>query len=112
VRALNLVVRFLLELCALAALAVSGWQAPGPWAVRLVLVVLLPVLAAAAWGRWVAPKAGHRLADPGRLGVELVVIGAAAVGLVLTGYPWWAVALAATYAVNVALVFGLHQRDH
>ena len=111
-RGLNLAVRFLLELCLLAGLAVSGWQGVGPWPVRLALAVLLPVAAATVWGRWVAPKASRRLADPARLAVEAGVFAAATVGVALVGHPWWAVALATAYVVNVSLGFAFHQREH
>ncbi len=67
-RMLNLAVRFVLEVCALIALGVTGWQAPGPWPLRLLLA------------------------------------------LVLVGHPSWALALAVAYAVNVSVVFALHQR--
>ena len=45
-RAANLGVRFLLELCLLAAWAVTGWHLGGPFVIRILLAVLLPALAA------------------------------------------------------------------
>lgn len=111
-RAANLAVRFLLELCALAALGVWGWHAPGPLAVRLVAAAAAPLAGAMVWGTWVAPKAPRRLPDPLRLGVELLVFGNAVVGLLATGNPGWALALAAAYAVSVALMFAWRQRAH
>ena len=44
---------------------------------------MLPVVAALVWGRWVAPRSGHRLADPARAGVELVLFVLAFVLLTL-----------------------------
>ncbi len=74
-------VRFLAELGLLAALAFSGaalGQTPmWSWA----LAVALPAVAAAVWGRWVAPRAARRLSDPARLGVEVILFGAAAAAL-------------------------------
>jgi hypothetical protein len=60
VAGVNLAVRFVLELCALAALAYGGFLVPGPLPVRIGLAVLLPVGAAVVWGRWVAPRATIR----------------------------------------------------
>src|ERR687890_101899 len=80
-RAINLVLRFVLEVCALAALAYGGWHVPGPLWSRLVLAVLLPLVAAVAWGRWVAPKASHPVPDPLRLVPEWCVFGGAAIAL-------------------------------
>ncbi len=111
-KAANLGVRFLLELCALAALAVWGWQVPDQIVVSVLLATAAPLLAATLWGRWVAPKAKHRLDDPARLGVELLVFGAAVIGLLGVGHPGWALALAVANAVNVSLGFAWHQRAH
>jgi hypothetical protein len=112
VRAVNLGVRFLLELAALAALGVWGWHAPGPVAVQVLAAAVTPLATAMVWGTWVAPKARRRLPDPLRLGVEVLVFGNAVVGLLVTGLPGLALALGVAYAVNVGLMFAWHQRDH
>ncbi len=68
-----LLLRFLAELAMLGALAWGGWHLSDSTALSVVAAVLLPVAAAAVWGRWVAPRARHRLDDPARAGVELVL---------------------------------------
>ena len=108
----NLAVRFLLELCLLAAWAVIGWQVVGPVVLRVLLAILLPALAATAWGRWVAPRATRRLDDPARFAVEAALFAGAAIGLAVAGWPLWGGVLAAAYGVNVALGFVWHQRAH
>jgi hypothetical protein len=100
VRALNLTLRFLLELCAFAGLAYGGWQAGGPVWVRLLLAVALPVVAAIIWGRWVAPRASHPIPDPRRLIPEWVVFGGATVALAVTGHVILGAALAVLAALN------------
>jgi Protein of unknown function (DUF2568) len=97
-RGINLALRFVLELCALAALAYGGWHAGGPVWLRILLAVALPLAAAVIWGRWVAPKASHPLPDPRRLIPEWVVFGGATVALAATGHP----ILAALFAVLAA----------
>ncbi len=72
-----LAVRFLAELGLLACLGIGGWQLTDWLAGSLVLAVVLPVVAAGVWGRWIAPRAPHRLRDPGRLGVEVTLFVAA-----------------------------------
>jgi hypothetical protein len=99
-RAANLLLRFVLELCALAALAYAGWQAPGPFWVRLLLAIALPLAAAVIWGQWVAPKARKPIPDPLRLVPEWVVFGGATIALVVTGHPVLAVLLAVLAAAN------------
>jgi uncharacterized membrane protein (DUF4010 family) len=105
-------VRFLLELAMLAALAYAGWKLPEQTAAQIVLAVGLPLAAAAVWGTWIAPKATRRQTDPSKLAVELLLFLAAAGGLALSGRPLWGVAIAAAYAVNVALMFAWRQRAY
>ena len=101
-RAFNLGLRFVLELCALSALAYGGWHVSGPTWARIVVAVALPLIAAVAWGRWVAPKASHPIPDPLRLVPEWFVFGGAAIALAVTGHPVLAAALAVLAAVNRA----------
>ena len=71
---LNLTIRFLLELAALAALGYWGWhQSDGP--LRYVLALGIPLIAAAAWGIFAVPN------DPSRSGQAPVPVS----GLVRLG---------------------------
>lgn len=111
-KGLNLGARFALELCALAALGGWGWQlASALWA-QAVLAVAAPLVAATAWGAWVAPKAARRLPDPARLGIEALVFAGATAALLSMHHVTLAVALVVVYAGNVALLFAFDQRDH
>ena len=69
-RMLNLAVRFGCELAALVAFVWWGWPLVG-WLVAAAVAVM--------WGLVVAPKATHRLPDPPRLLVELVIFASAIV---------------------------------
>jgi uncharacterized protein DUF2568 len=105
VKAANLGLRFLLELCLLAALAYVGLQ------VNVVLAVVFPAVAAVVWGLFVSPKARYPLSLPLWVGVQVVLFGLAAIGLILAGSVWLGVVFAAAVAVNLALVLFWHQRD-
>jgi hypothetical protein len=105
VKAANLVLRLLLELAALAAVAVWGAHAGSTTVIRVALAVSAAVAVAAVWGIWVAPRAWRRLTDPARMVVELVVCALAVAGLAASGYP----VLAAGFAV-VALANGAYLR--
>ncbi len=96
--ALNLTVRFACELAALVAVGWWGWQ------IHPVLVVVFPLLFAAVWWRWVAPKAGRRLADPARFALELVVFAAATLSFVEVGQTITALVFAVVALVTASLV--------
>ncbi|MFE7599356.1 DUF2568 domain-containing protein [Streptomyces sp. NPDC057494] len=94
---------FLLELAALAALAWWGWEAAENVALRLLLAVAAPALAAVVWGLFAAPKARYRVPLAGVLLVKALVFGAAALALLGLERPVWAVVFAAVALVNTAL---------
>ena len=89
---LNLLMRFLLELAALAAMAVWGWSAAWDWK-RIVLAAGIPVIAAVVWGTFAVPDDPSRSGKapvpvPGviRLLVELIIFGLATWMLIDLGY--------------------------
>ncbi|MGW6332064.1 YrdB family protein [Nocardia rhamnosiphila] len=100
-------VRFLLELTALVSAGVLGWRltdGPGRW----LLVVLLPVIAATAWGVFAVPDDPSRsgaapVAVPGaiRLLVEFAVLFGGAAALWFAGLPRLAL-------VSAAIVLAYH----
>ena len=100
---LNLVVKFLLELAALAAFGLWGASiASGVWAV--LLAIGLPVVVAILWGRFAAPRARRQLPLRLRAPFELAVFALAALALWQAGSLAWAAAFAVIAAVNAALL--------
>lgn len=103
-RAANEVLGFALELAALTALSAWGWQAASDQLARLGLAAGAPLLAATAWGQFVAPRAPRYLGSPGRLVVEGAVFGAAALALVELGRPRLTEGFALLVVLNTVLV--------
>jgi hypothetical protein len=96
--------KFFVELAALAAVAVWGART-GSGAVSVLLAVAAPLLVAAVWGRWNAPRSAHRL-DPGpRTALELAVFLAAAGALVATGLATLGIVLAVVAIAVEALLY-------
>ena len=87
-RGINLVMRVLAELAALAAFALYGFSEHAAFG------VLAPLLAGAAWARYVAPRSETRLDDPQRLAVELAFFGLATAALASVADPAWAIGFA------------------
>lgn len=80
-----LAVRFASEIAAVVGIAWWDW----PWSIGPAVVVI------AVWGRWVAPRARRRLADPVRLVVELLIFVFAAAAYAAAGHGVVAVVFAA-----------------
>ena len=107
-RAANLGLKFVLELCAVAGLAYFGASvASGVGAV--ILSIACPVAAIVVWGRWCAPRAPRRLPTQTRIPVELGVFGVAAVAIAVAGEGALAAVFAVAVVVNAALLTRLHQ---
>ena len=103
-RAVNLLLRFLLELAALAGLAFWGWTAGHSLAGQVVLAIVTPSAAAWLWGLYAAPASKHRLDGLGRLAVEWLVFGGAAVATAAAGQPWLALAFVVVAAINAVVL--------
>lgn len=97
----NLTLRFVLEMIALVGIGYGGWHS-GEGFVRYLLAILLPLLAAGAWGAFRPPNEPHHpthatVPVPGkvRLFVEALVFGGGTWGFYSAG------------ATTTALLFGL-----
>ncbi|MDI3342066.1 MAG: YrdB family protein [Sphaerobacter sp.] len=104
VQAANLALRFLLELCALAALAYWGFHTGEGTLARIALGIGAALLAAVIWGTFVAPNAAVAVGSPVRLALELLVFGAAVAGLLTAGRPSLGIALGVVYIINRVLM--------
>ena len=78
---LTLLVRFLLELCMLGALGYWGFKTGDSAAMKWVLGLGAPTLAAVVWGLFIAPKATVGVPMPVWIGLQVIVFGAAALAL-------------------------------
>ena len=100
----NLLVRFLLELCALGALGYWGFAVGESMLLKILLGIGAPLLAAVVWGLFVAPKAAIPLDLPLRLIPEILVFGSAVLALFATGHPVLGTSLLVVSVVNRVLV--------
>jgi hypothetical protein len=89
----------------LAALAYVGLQ------VNVVLAIVAPVLAAVLWGVLIAPRARYPLSLPLWVAAQVVLFGAAVVGLIATENVVLGVVFGLAVSVNLGLVLFWHQRD-
>ncbi|MBE2272330.1 MAG: YrdB family protein [Anaerolinea sp.] len=107
--ALNLGLRFLLELGLLAALGYWGFQANGG-ILRWAASIGAPLAVAVIWGLWIAPRANHRLADPLRLMVEVILFLLGVCALWFAGQQRAAVVFGILVLINLVLLTIWQQR--
>ncbi len=110
-KALNLALRFALELASLASLAYWGWHDSDTTAVKWLLAIGAPVVWAVLWGLFASPKARVKLHPGSRLAFEVAAFGAAVIALASSGRPGLALLLAGLCTVNRILIGIWHQDD-
>jgi Protein of unknown function (DUF2568) len=108
VKPLNLALKFLLELAALAAVGLWGASAAGGLA-AVALAVGLPVILAVLWGMFAAPRARRRLPLALRAPFELGVFALAALALWQAAAAVWGVCFAVIAAANAVLLTAFDQ---
>jgi hypothetical protein len=91
----NLALRFLLELCALAALGYWGFKLDKGIAMRIVFGLGSPLAWAVVWGIFGSPKAAVKLSAISHFILELLVFGLPSVALYAADKP------------NLALIYGM-----
>jgi hypothetical protein len=100
IKGANLAIRFLLELCALAAVAYWGSRVSDSTVLNVVVAIAAPLGMAAFWGILLAPSSRHRLEQPARTLAELAFLAVAVAALVAVDEP----VLAAAALVNGVLL--------
>ncbi len=92
---INIEIRFLLELCILVIFGYWGFETSNNALVKFLLGVGAPVLFAAMWGTFLAPKSSMRLNEPWLFLLELAIFAMACWALYSAG------------KVNLTFVFGI-----
>jgi Protein of unknown function (DUF2568) len=103
-KGMNLLVRFLLELCLLAAVGYWGFKTNSGWAMKLIFGIGLPILIAVLWGLFIAPRATDPLRGLSYLALELILLGSGAVALFASGKPTLGWVYTIILVVNKALL--------
>jgi hypothetical protein len=77
-RAATETLAFACELAMVVILGIAGWSLGSGGLLSIALTIFYPALAILVWAVWVAPKAGRRLGDPWRLGIQLALFAGTA----------------------------------
>ncbi|WP_328722072.1 YrdB family protein [Streptomyces sp. NBC_00247] len=103
-RAANELLAFLVEVVALVAFARWGWHASENTALRVLLAVTVPGVAATVWGMYASPKARYALPVAGVVGVKMLVFACAVAALYDLDGSGAALSYTAVVAVNTVLL--------
>ena len=104
IKAINLGLRFLLELCMLGALGYWGFTTGRGTLAAWGLGIGAPLAAAVIWGVFLAPNSSMRLQGPPQLILELLIFGVAVAALFLAGRPTLAWVIALVVVINRVLM--------
>jgi hypothetical protein len=103
-RGANLGLRFLLELCMLAALAYWGFTTGSGTLRHVLLGIGAPLLAGIYWGLFISPRARFPLALPIKLILEIIVFALAIAALYSAGQHLLAIIFAIVAIVSRAVL--------
>ena len=109
IKAGNLAVAFLLELCLLAALGYWGFHTGSGPLGKTALGIGVPLLVAVVWGLFLAPKAAIAVPVQARVVLKIALFGLAIVALAIAGRPTLAWAFAVIAVLNGALLYAWRQ---
>ena len=104
---INLTGRFLLELAAIGAVAIWGYQAVGPLPIRIGLAIGAAAGFIAFWSLVVAPRADNAIPADVRVLIGSVVLLLAAGAMAMAGQPTLGLLFAAAVILNTVLLFVL-----
>lgn len=102
-KGLNVGLRFVLELCMLAAFSTWGFHAHKSLVAQWLLGLGTPLLAAITWGIFLAPRSQHRLSSTVGPILVLILFGLATGALYKTGYVTLAIVFGVVVVVNAVL---------
>lgn len=111
IKSVNVIVTFFLELGVLIAWAYYGFESGPHIALKLLLGLGLPILAALVWSLFGAPRGIWHLVGIWRLLLQIVFFGSAVVALFLSGQPIWGIVYALVFIINTALIYGLGEPE-
>ena len=105
VQSVNLVLRFLLELCILVAIGYWGFKTGAQTITKIGLGIGLPLVVAVIWGIFLAPASDTRLQEPWLLLLELIIFGSAVAALYRTQQRSLALTFGLIYVINKILMY-------
>lgn len=101
----NLAIRFLLELCVLAALGNWGFHIERGILFKIGFGIGAPLLIAVVWGMFGSPQASMPLHGPSHLILEIVVFGLAAAALYASQHPVLSIVFLLIAIINRILMY-------
>jgi hypothetical protein len=105
IKGANLLLRFLLELCALGAVGYWGFKTGSGIAAKIGLGIGAPLVIAVVWAIFVSPRAPVHLSLPLSLLLQVLIFGLAAAALAVAGHGTLGWVFVAVVVINAALMY-------
>ncbi|MFS0781284.1 YrdB family protein [Bacillus sp. 1P06AnD] len=102
---IGLGLRFLLEMCGLAALAYGGFSTGNSYVWKLLLGMGSPLLMAAIWGMFISPKAAIPVKGMVKWLLELLVFGLCTCALLAAGKPLLSIVFAMLVMIDWLILY-------
>jgi hypothetical protein len=105
----NLALAFAVELIMLAGFALAGWALSETLWVRLLVAVMLPALAIAAWWIWAAPRGYNRLKMPALGAFKIAIFALGVAAWIVAGQGFFAAVFGMLALINVLGMWAFRQ---
>jgi hypothetical protein len=105
IKGANLLLRFLLELCALGAVGYWGFKTGSGMAAKIGLGIGAPLVVAVVWAVFVSPQAPVQLPLVLSLLLQVLVFGSAAAALGASGHRTLALVFLVIVVINTILMY-------
>ncbi|MCZ8513144.1 YrdB family protein [Paenibacillus filicis] len=104
-KSLNLILRFLLEVCVVIALGYWGFKTGSSTAAKYIIGLGTPLLIMVVWGTFGSPGASIPLVGWPLLMLEIVIFGLAVAALYGTSLPKLAAVMGGVFVINRILMY-------
>lgn len=109
-KAINLTIRFILELVILFAVSYWGFHFGSNLIIQFVLGVGFPLIVSIIWGMIISPKATIKLPITGIVFIEIMIFGAAFLCLLSKGFKVFAIIFILVSLVNRFIIIKFNHR--
>jgi hypothetical protein len=104
IKNMNLLLRFVLELCVLFSIGYWGFHLKNSWMIKFGVGFGVPIFLMVVWGMFIAPNSAYQLPLPWRIFMEVIVFGIGVFTLYVSGHQGLAKIFSILVCINMILL--------